>query len=66
MTAPRIFLAAAMTIVTATFVGFGVAHHEAQQRGQLSAELARWQLEAWKENLLAERHREFEEQRNSK
>jgi hypothetical protein len=66
MTVPRLFLAAAMTVVTATFVGFGVAHHEAQQRAQLSAELAKWQLEEWKDNLLAERHREFEEQRNSK
>jgi hypothetical protein len=66
MTVPRLFLAAAMIVVTATFVGFGVAHHEAQQRAQLSAELAKWQLEEWKDNLLAERHREFEEQRNSK
>lgn len=66
MTPPRIFLAAAMTVVTATFIGFGVAHHGAQQRARLSAELAQWQLEEWKENLLAERHREFEEQRNSK
>jgi hypothetical protein len=66
MTVPRLFLAAAMTVVTATFIGFGVAHHEAQKRAQLSAELAKWQLEEWKDNLLAERHREFEEQRNSK
>lgn len=66
MTAPRIFLTAAMTVVAATFIGFGVAHHEAQQRARLSAELAQWHLEEWKENLLAERHREFEEQRNSK
>ena len=66
MMAPRFFSAAAMLTVTATFVGFGVAHHKTQERARLSAELAQWQLEEWKDNLLAERHREFEEQRNVK
>lgn len=59
MTARRICSALAMLITAAVVVGFGSAYSEAQKRNRMSDELAHWQLEEWKENLLDERQREF-------
>ena len=59
MTARRFCSAMAMAITAAVVVGFGSAYWEAQKRSLMSEELAQWELQEWKENLLAERHREF-------
>ncbi len=48
-----------MACTAAVVMGFGSAYLEIQKRHQMSDELAQWELRAWKENLLEERHREF-------
>lgn len=65
MTAPRFFSTLTMAITATIIVGFGSAYLENLKRNRMSDELAQWQLEEWKDNLKSERHREFEEQRNS-
>ena len=49
----------AMAVTAAVVVGFGVAYLETHKRNRMADELAQWQLEEWKENLLTERQREF-------
>jgi hypothetical protein len=49
----------AMAVTAAVVVGFGSAYLEVHKRHQMSEELAQWQLEEWKENLLTERQREL-------
>lgn len=49
----------AMAITAAVVAGFGSAYLEVQKRNQMSDELAAWELQEWKENLLTEREREF-------
>ena len=59
MTLSQFFSVLAMVVATAIALGFGSAYLEIRQRDQMAAELAQWQLEEWKDNLLEERHREF-------
>jgi len=49
----------AMAVTAAVIVGFAAAYQEVQKRNQMSDELAAWELQEWKENLLTEREREF-------
>lgn len=48
-----------MVVATAVMAGFGVAYLEVQKHHRMSDELAQWELNEWKENLLDERQREF-------
>ena len=59
MIARRVCSAIAMAVTAAVVVGFGSAYLEVHKRHQMSEELAQWQLEEWKENLLTERQREL-------
>lgn len=59
MTTRRFCSIVAMTITAAVIFGFATAIVEMQRRARLSDQLAQWQLEEWKENLLDERQREF-------
>jgi hypothetical protein len=48
-----------MAVTAAIVVGFGAAYSELQKRNQMSEEMAAWELQEWKDNLLTERQREF-------
>lgn len=49
----------AMFVTTAIVVGFGAAYLELQKRNRMSEQMAAWELQEWKENLLTEREKEF-------
>lgn len=48
-----------MAVTAAVVVGFGVAYLETHKRNRMSEEIAAWELQEWKENLLTEREKEF-------
>lgn len=59
MTARRFCSVMSMAVTAAIVVGFGAAYSELQKRNQMSEEMAAWELQEWKDNLLTERQREF-------
>lgn len=59
MTARRFCSVMSMAVTAAVVVGFGVAYLETHKRNRMSEEMAAWELQEWKENLLTEREKEF-------
>ena len=59
MTARRVFSVMAMVVTAAIVAGFGSAYLEVQKRSRMADELAQWELQEWKDNLLDARQKEF-------
>lgn len=59
MRLPKFISLLAMLIGAAIGFGYGSTYLKIRERDQMATELAQWQLDEWKENLLAERKREF-------
>lgn len=59
MTISRFFYALAMMVITIVAIACGIAYLQIRERNRMAEELAQWELQEWKENLLTERRREF-------
>lgn len=59
MTISRFFYALAMMVITIVAIACGIAYLQIRERNRMAEELAQWELQEWKENLLTERQREF-------
>lgn len=59
MTISRFFYALAMMVITIVAIAYGIAYLQIRERNRMAEELAQWELQEWKENLLTERQREF-------